>query len=251
MKNLIKLIMLLFAIFCIEVIPIITLASVQQGIYAEYKMTSDKGNGLMKMYFFDGNSRTETNIEIPGMPGNGTMMIMITKKDSSDIIYIVNESSKTYTEMNSKAIKAEVVKDEIEITVLGKEKVNNYNCTHVKISDKSKNVEMEMWNSKEVIDNSFLKDINNQYLANSNYVKELETKSADGFLVRLLNGKMQMDLVKAEKRDIDLSMFSLEGYTKTEAPNLFDTNKMMQDIQKMTPEEREQYLDKLKEQYGK
>ena len=122
MKNLVKIPMLLFAIFCIGVKPEISLASVPQGTYVEFKMTSDKANGLIKIYSLDGNTRSETNIEMPAMQGNATKMIIITKKDSSDIVYILNENSKTYIEINSKDKKAKAENDEYEITVLGKEK---------------------------------------------------------------------------------------------------------------------------------
>ena len=59
---------------------------------------------------------------------------------------------------------------------------------------------MEMWTSKEVMDYSFFKNIKSQYLASKNILNELEAKGADGFVVRMLNGKFQLDLVKAEKK---------------------------------------------------
>ena len=253
MKTIIKSAILLFAIICIEFTPVITFASGPQGIYAEYKMTSSKVNSLMKTYTFDGNNRTEVNMAIPGMPGNlqNMVMIMITKKDSSGNIYLLNTSSKTYTVINSNAEIDKVKNDSIDIKIIGKEKVDNYNCIHVKITDKTQNVEMEFWNTKDGMDPSFFQDINNLYTGSSTYTNKLKAKGADGFLVRMVNKQMQLDLVKVEKQDMDKSLFSLDGYTKSDAPNLFDSGKMMQDIQKITPEERKAYIDKLKEQYKK
>ena len=133
MKNFIKYSLLLFAIFSFSINSEISLASGTQGTYVEFKITSDKVNGLIKIYSLNGNTRAETNIQIPGMSGNGTKMIMITREDSADIVYMLNESSKTYTEMNTKDAKKYKKGYEYEVTVLGNEKVNNYNCLHVRV----------------------------------------------------------------------------------------------------------------------
>ena len=61
---------------------------------------------------------------------------------------------------------------------------------------------------------------------------------------------MQLDLVKAEKKSLDGSLFSTNGYTKS-ATNSVSGMPVIdaQAIQKMTPEERQKYIEDMKAKY--
>ena len=218
MKIFIKSTLILLAIFCIGFNTETTLAQGHQGIYVKYKMALDTTDGSKEVYYVDGNTRIESvyyvnrNKDLPKMK---TLSI----KDSTNTEYLIDETNKTYHEYSNK-IMNEITKNyEYEIIVLGKEKVDNYNCIHVKIVYKSNHtVQEEMWTSKDVMDYSLFKNMSYEYFGSSNMFKALEAKGADGFIVKTLRGKNTLDLVKAEKRDMDMSMFSLQGFTKLANP---------------------------------
>lgn len=231
-----------------------------QGYYIEYKLSSsggDEGNvtGLMKSYAQDGNSRMEMNMNVAGV---GAMdMVSLSLKGSPNVVYLLNEKSKTYTELNS--TDSEDWKDypqsEYEVTVIGKEKVNGYNAIHIKVRRKGSSNDMEMWNTTEVSGYADLAALKTKYTGKSNLLKAMQTKGAEGFPVRIRVAEkqytMQMDLVKAEKRSNPSSLFSLNGYTKgsNTIPGNINVQEMMQNIQNMTPEEREKWIKQMEEQY--
>ncbi len=233
-----------------------------QGYYIEYKLSSpggEEGNlsGLMKSYAQDGNSRMEMNMNVAGM---GAMdIVSLSLKSSPNVVYLLNEKSKTYTELNS--TDSEDWKDypqsEYEVTVIGKEKVNGYNATHIKVRRKGNSNDMEMWNTAEVSGYADLAALKTKYTGKSNLIKAMQAKGAEGFPARIRVAEkqytMQMDLVKAEKRSNPSLLFSLNGYTKGSGSNTIPGNinveEMMQNIQNMTPEEREKWIKQMEEQY--
>lgn len=233
----------------------------QQGMYLEFNITGSGATGTVKTYSLDGNSRTETEMELAAMQGKKMTIVTVTKQDSPNVVYTLNESNKTYSATNSNNFAGAKPKtvDDYEITVLGNEKVNNYNCTHVKVLNKSTNKQTEMWTSTEVINYASLKTIRNKYIDGSDLFKALEAKGAAGFPVRVTSTDhdrpFQMDLVKAEKREIDNSLFSLDGYTRTASFNtgtnngspVYDQQKI-DPLKNMTPAERQQYIQDLQKQ---
>ena len=143
-----------------------------------------------------------------------------------------------------------------EVTVIGKEKVNCYNCTHVKVVRKGSNIAEEMWNSKDVVDYSSLLNVKTRFTGRDNLNKALVAKGAEGFPVRIKSSEhgtdVQIDLVKAERKNQPASLFSLDGYTKSAAKPAGSQSQqeMMQKLQNMTPEERQKYIEEMKKQYG-
>jgi hypothetical protein len=84
----------------------------------------------------------------------------------------------------------------------------------------------------------------------------MEAKGASGFPVRIKtqeNGMdLQIDLVKAEKVDVPTKLFSLDGYAKSSSPANpmgIDVNELMQDLQKMTPEQQQKMLEEMQKKY--
>ena len=232
------------------------------GIYVEFKITSDHVSGTVKTSCLDGNSRSDMDMEM-NMGGNTRQMNNTTliRKDAPNTVYMLNETSKTYTESDiSKSHAVASDDEEYDITVLGKEKVNGYSCTHVKVTAKKSNLASDMWVSAEVSNYSEFAVVKSKYLGGKNLFSALNAKGAAGFVVRIkMNdpraGDMQMDLVKAEKKDLSESLFSLDGYKKSAAgapggagmPGGIDVEK----LKSMTPEERQKYIQDIKSQYGK
>ena len=234
-----------------------------QGFYVEFKMSSiDRGNtfnGNMKAFSQDGNTRSEIDMKVPQMPGGGIKMTSLILKATPDKIYMLNEKDKTYSEMSTGSSEEwkEHTPAEYEVTLVGKETVNGYNTTHVIIKVNGKQQE-ELWTTKDIAGYVDFSKIKSKYTGSANMYKALAAKGADGMPVRIKameRGQgMQMDLVKAEKRNNPASLYSLSGYTKGSgfagAPGGEAMQEMMEKMKNMTPAEREEMLKKLQQHYG-
>ena len=227
-----------------------------QGFYMEMKLSSsDKGDmGVMKAYSQDGNTRSEINITTPMGPIDVVTIIL---KSNPNTLYMLNEKGKTYSEndITKNNQYKDYPQDDYEVTVLGKEKVNGYNTTHVKVVHKSGAQTEEMWTSTEVVDYSAFLTAKTKFTGRENLNKALAAKGAEGFPVRIKTSEhgvdVQVDLVKAEKRNFNASLFSLDGYTKSSSSmSGMSQQEMIQKVQNMTPEERQQFIEQMKSQYG-
>jgi hypothetical protein len=238
---------------------VLTVSGYANGYYVEMKMSvnGQKDMGNMKMYSQDENSRTEINMSMGNM-GNMSLAMLVLKS-SPDVVYMLNDKSKTYSEMktNTGGINDDAPATNYVVTILGKEKVNGYNTTHVKIKEKDSGNEQEMWTTTDIEDYMGFSKIKSKYTGKSNLFKLLKDKGADGFPVRIKtneNGaEIQVDIVKAEKRNNPASLFSLDGYNKTDTPDLGiggdQLKQMMKKLQDMTPEERDRYIEEMKKMY--
>ncbi len=236
-------------------VVLISCSAFAQGYYFEMKMSSSTlGDvGTMKVYGQDGNSRSEVNMNTPMGP-MGVISLVLKSKPGE--IYMLSEKNKTYTEMDVN--KSDQWKDKAQseyiVTLLGKEKVNGYNSTHVMVKRKDSQLEEELWVSTEVADYSAYMTAKTKFTGQENLYKAMEAKGAVGFPVRIKTAEhgnsIQIDFVKAEKRNNPASLFSLSGYTKTENPLGGGTQKeMIEKIKNMTPEERQKLLEQMKQQY--
>ncbi|MCX6199399.1 MAG: DUF4412 domain-containing protein [Bacteroidetes bacterium] len=235
-----------------------------QGVYIEMKISTTGGKeiitGLMKAYSQDGNNRSEMNMNMTGAPEGIGNITMLTLKSNANTVYLLNEKNKTYTEFSS-STETEDMKDypqsEYEVTVLGIEKVNNYTCKHVRVIRKGNNRETEMWTTTDLIGYADFAKVKTKYTGKANMYKALEAKGAVGFPVRIKAGEqghvVQIDLVKAEKRNNPAALFSLSGYTKQEGTGLpggAEMQEMLKQLQNMTPAERDAWMKRLKEQHS-
>jgi hypothetical protein len=228
-----------------------------QGFYFEMKMSSSSQGelGTMKVYGQDGNSRADIAMNIPGMGAKNINTLVL--KSVPGTVYMLDEKAKTYSELSTGDDWKDAAQDEYEVTVIGKEKVNGYNSTHVKVKKKGKSDEQELWTSIEIADYASLSKLKTQYTGKENLAKALEAKGAGGFPVRIKTvehgNTIQVDIVKAEKRTNPASMFTLTGYNKSEGAgspiNSKDLQEMVKKMQNMTPEEREKMIEQLKKQY--
>ena len=221
----------------------------KDGVYLEFKITSPRMNGTSKTYEAGGSTRTEMLLAnaAGGGPMGTTTLILADNPHNS---YSLDEKNKTYTVTETG--KNGEHPDDYDVEVVGKEKINNYKCTHVVITFKKFQRKSEMWLSKDVPGYaSFIGASMSQMGGGSGFYDKLKAKGADGFVVRMLTKDskggegMQMDLVKAEKKNIDPSLFSLSGYTKSSMPVTM-TNEQMR---AMTPAQRQEYLNKMREKY--
>ncbi|RCR69005.1 DUF4412 domain-containing protein [Larkinella punicea] len=215
----------------------------QQGT-VEYKMTMSQGaqsrTTTSTMYFSNGNVRTDVSIPFPGAAKPMKQTILMLAK-TPNVTYMLNESSKTYTEnrpnpsKNTPAMKATV-------KVVGKEKIQNLNCTHALVTfDKGS---MEIWTSKDIPGYEKLLSYwrSNQDFGGENLYTELKKSGADGFFVRMKNAGMTMDLVRYDTKPVSASLFDIpKDYKKGAA---FDPA----GFQNMTPAQRQKMIEAFKKQ---
>ncbi|MFN8299845.1 MAG: DUF4412 domain-containing protein [Chitinophagales bacterium] len=233
----------------------ISLSAWAQGFYMEMKMSSTKQGemGTMVVYSQNGNTRSEVKFAKQEMQMVGSMATLILSSNPK-VIYMLNEKAKTYTEVDasSKEEYKDDDKAEYEVTLLGTEKVNGYNCKHIKVKRKGAKEGMEWWTTTEMTGYADYAKIKTQYTSKSNMIKAIDAAGAMGVAVRIKTGEgaegMQIDLVKAEKRNNPDSLFSLAGYTKSGGASApaFDPSKMKD----MTPEERQKMVEEMMKQYG-
>ncbi len=221
----------------------------QPGQYLEYTMSmagNDNGyqiSGTISMYNQDGNNRTESNFNLPGM--DGFKQAHLTLKSNPDVIITLIDSEKKYIETpiskSEKGAKVEI------ISVEGNEKVGKYNCTHIKI--KQDGMINDMWISKDVPGYSSIY-VRSAYLTTDDLYSALKLKNIDGFPVKMVvsdkeAGNVIMMLTKAEQKTLDINLFVIpKGYTKHSVmtpSGMPDSEK----IKNMTEEERQKYIEEM------
>jgi hypothetical protein len=247
--------------FILTFIAIATYAF-SQGYYVEFKISSETSVGKqiagnMKSYYQSGNSRSEMSMNIPGVP-TGMNVVSLILSNAPGKIYMLNEEAKTYSELETKEGEwREHAKAEYEITVVGKEKVNGYNTTHSIVKVNGKQLQ-EIWTTKDIDGYSNFAKMKSKYTGQENMFTALADKGAEGMPVRMKvsehENTMQMDLVKAEKLNVPFSKLSLDGYTKGTNTGTSRTvpsqQEMIQKFQNMTPQEREEMIKQMQQQYG-
>jgi hypothetical protein len=227
-----------------------------QGTYIEFKITSEQGgaNGTTKTYTQSGNSRTEMNMA-DSQPASAISNVMIMLQEDPHKMYVLNEKQKTYSEINTgNKAPPESTPSDYQVTVIGKEKANGYNCTHVKIRKRTSETEEDMWVSADVPNYKLFENSGSKY-ASVGLFKALLARGVMGFPVRALatekGGHIQIDLVKAEARNNPAGLFSLSGYTKEVSKSgatSADAQETLRKLQEMTPEERQKMIEQLRKQ---
>ena len=237
-----------------------------QGAYIEFKLTNTSGgmSGTSKAYSRDGNTRSEITMTSQQMPA-GFNRVTLILRDSVKKAFVLNETAKTYSVIDLSTV-SQMANDpgEFDITVIGKEKVNGYNCTHIKLKIKSSGSEEDVWLTAELPNFKQYMSVRSKFTSDG-FFKALTAKGVAGFPVRMMvtehGGSMQVDMVKAEMRNNPASLFSLSGY-KNESAGISsgggnatgstgtptDPQEMAKKIQNMTPEQRQEFLDQLRKQ---
>jgi len=234
----------------------------QNGAYLEYKISSSKGfSGSMKASISEYGSLSEFNMAIPQMPGGGISNKSLVQSSNPEVIYTINDKSKTYSE-----IKRADNRDENKtytVKKLGDETVNGYKCAHALVTEG--NESHEVWNTKDLAEyqkyaHSFG---GNKNMGSRKMEQALKDAGCDGIPVKAVHkgnereGDMNMELVKLEKHAFSKSGFDLPaGYTKSAGYGGMQGMqgggmKSQQELMSMTPEERAKYIEEMKKAHGK
>ena len=198
----------------------------------DMKITGQEGMaGTGKVFVSKVGSRTEMDLESARMPMH---MTTLTKFSAPDVMYLINDKARTYTEMDTKKAREQAAKmtgakdkEAYSIKVLGSEKLLGYSTKHVLLSRPGDKSEMEAWTTTDLLGLSYesMKGlIRRPAQDEGSMMKALKDAGAEGFFVKMITrekGKTEplttMELTKIEKKSLPASMFEVPaGYTKQE-----------------------------------
>jgi len=237
----------------------------------DMRITSQGMTGTGKAFVSKAGSRTEIDLQSAQMPIH---MVSLVKFAAPDIVILINDKAKTYTEMDAKkaresASKMRGAKEPFTVKVLGSEQVLGYSTKHVLLSRPGEQTELELWTTKDILGLSFetMRGLMRRGSSQDDgaLLKALRDAGADGFFVKMISrekGKAApvstMELTKAEKKSLPASLFEVPaGYTKQEgvmgaagvvSPEAADA--MRKAMENMTPEQRKQFEEMMKKRQG-
>lgn len=225
------------------------------GSYMEYKMTLGQNKtGVIRTWYQNGNTRSE--VEIPGIPAGFGNMVALSLKAHPNKMFVLNESNATYMEMADLDDKQGKNSDDgLEVTVIGKEKANGFNSTHITLKRKGQKVLEHFWLSQEIKGYKELQKIRGKYLAEDDVLKAFAAKGLEGFPVKMRipteDGEMTMDLTRSEEMDVPDVKFSLDGYSKAPITPFGSGGMDVEKLKNLSPEERQKLVEEMMKQYGK
>ena len=196
----------------------------------DMKITAQGGVvGRGKVFVSKLGSRTEMDMETARMPIH---MVTLTRFATPDVMYLINDKARTYSEMDTKKAREQATKmvgekEAYSVKRLGSEKVLGYSTKHVLLSRRGDKSEMEAWTTKDLLGLNYetMKGLMRRGAQDEgSMVKALEDAGAEGFFVKMVTrekGKTEalttMELTKAEKRSLPASLFAVPaGYAKQE-----------------------------------
>ena len=186
----------------------------------------EAGSTETRLFIAKQGVRTESTSHMKNMPSD-IQMVIISPSETPNLVYLINTSQKSYSVIDTDAMKKEIAGAEksdsynnAKIENLGKEQVNGYNCTHVRITH-GESV-MEMWVSKDILDYftyARLQSANDKNMPE--LAKRMKAAGLDGFPVKIWHKEANIttELTKVDKQGLDASLFKVPaGYTKNEFP---------------------------------
>jgi len=237
----------------------------------DMKITSQGMAGTGRAFVSKAGSRTEIDLQSAQMPIH---MVSLVKFAAPDIVILINDKAKTYTEMDVKKVRESASKmagekEPFTVKVLGSEQVLGYSTKHVLLSRPGDRSEMELWTTKGILGLNFetVRGLMRRGPGqdDASLLTALRNAGADGFFVKMITREKgsaaplsTMELTKAEKKSLPASLFEVPaGYTKQEgmmgaagvvSPEAADA--MRKAMQNMTPEQRKQLEEMMKKQQG-
>ncbi len=225
----------------------------------QMKITGAEGGGTMTMLIGKNAVKTEMNISAEKMQ---MQMASLMKMDNPNIMYLINDKSKSYSEIDLKEMEKMAqgmmpTKETYRVQKLGKEKILGYDCDHVRITDSDG--EMEMWIAKGILDYNTFKKFN-QNPQTDGLEKALKDAGVLGMPLKHITGKGTaqqaiMEVVKINKSTLPASTFEIpKGYKKTEGGLMGAGMDMMPDeakaqmresLKNMSPAEKKQMREAL------
>ena len=189
--------------------------------------TTKKGTSkdTSKIYMASaGEGRSEMRINIPGAMSN--QFINIGRAVNPKYSVMLYPETKTYALNIIDTAFINSNNETYEVTKLGNETIQGYNCTHVKLKStfgkgifKSSST-MDLWTSENVPGYSFLKKIMVNQNIKPQMLQALEENNCGGYIVKMASsGKdysIEMELIKTQTKSFPASLFKIpNGYAQT------------------------------------
>lgn len=182
------------------------------------------GTSDLKLFIGPKGMRSESKTSM-GEQGPAVSMTVLSLADRPDTIYMINESSGSCMEMDLSKVKQQAPEDpylDAKIENLGKERVNGFDCNHVRISWPEKENSIDLWVSKEILDYfAYARMQGSKDRGNEQLAEKLKAAGLDGFPVKTVISPegVVTELVKAERIVPDASLFAVpSNCTKMEIP---------------------------------
>ena len=188
--------------------------------------------------------------------------------------YLLNESAKTYVEIDTAKNEKPTAASSERFTVkkLGREKVSGFDCVHVGLTS-DKGDEYEIWSTRD------LGSAADYWLSQRSaaqdrtpMVRALREGGADGWPLKFLHRSggvsTSWEVIRVERKAVPASLFDLAGYKKSEDGGMMgamgggqlspEQKKRMDGARKqqeeamknMTPEQRKQFEEMMKKMKG-
>ncbi|UWX57734.1 DUF4412 domain-containing protein [Chlorobaculum sp. MV4-Y] len=184
------------------------------------------GTSDMKLYIGPKGMRAESKTSI-GAHGGEVSMTILSLKDSPDKVYMINGETGACMELDVSKVKKQPGGDPYEnakIENLGKERVNGFDCNHVRISWADKKSTIDLWVSKDILDYfAYAKMQGSDDQTNTQLAEKLKAAGLDGFPVKTLISPegVVTELVKAERITPDDKLFEVPANcTKLKIPEV-------------------------------
>jgi hypothetical protein len=197
------------------------LAPATNGSVFTLSMSSSKGmTGTITIYYDVPGTRIEVNASANGFRVQKTSIV---KKSEPDLVYQLDDKSKTYSTVDVSNAETEKADEPAKATLLGTDSLNGFFCKHVKVVQGAKN--WEVWTTSAIAEYTQCSAVMNRqrYIGNHGMHDALKTISADGFPVKLIltdkDGTTTTELKKVEHKPLAVSLFSVPAdYKKGGAP---------------------------------
>ena len=238
------------------------------------------GGGTMSVSVAKAGIRSEMNMKMGPMD---MKMVMLQKNATPDVLYQLNDGSKTYAEIDLAKMREmagqPAAAPQYSVETLGQETILGYPTKHVLVKEKGAEagagMTTELWTAKDLLDYetfSKLQTRRGNAAGQQALVKALKDAGADGLPLKSIattpdGTKVTMEVVKVDKKSLAASTFEIPaGYTKTEGgmmgmmggmsgPGADDAKKKMAEAQEkmqealknMSPEQREMVEKMMKQ----
>jgi uncharacterized membrane-anchored protein YitT (DUF2179 family) len=171
-----------------------------------------------------GDGRSEMRINMPGAVSN--KMISIGRAGQPKYSIMLYPESKTYSLNIIDTSLINSRQETYQVTKLGNETVQGYNCIHAKITSSTNtrffksSTTFDIWTSTEVPGYALIQKMIDVQNVQPKMMKALQEAGCSGYFVKMITTakdySMSMLLIKAEKRTFPASLFEIPGgYTES------------------------------------
>ncbi len=197
----------------------VTTTTTKKGISKDtsktYMTSTGEGRKEMRMTIPGTMSNQFINIGRAGNPKYSIMLYPETKTYALNIIdtSLINANDETY-----------------EVTKIGNENIQGYNCTHVKLKSTfgkgmfKSSSSMDLWTSEDVPGYSFIKKIMVSQNIKPQMLQVLEKNNCGGYIVKMVSAdkdySMEMTIIKVENKTFPASLFEIPGSYKESNENM-------------------------------